>query len=98
MPGRGRFLREANFPEMNASYPLGWEPKCVHHPCLAKGRWHGLLCLLMGDRVCFLGVLQETGSLASAYTGRWARAIHWDFPARVPRNSGCSAEKCRLFW
>lgn len=36
--------------------------------------------------------------LASVYTGRGAKMIPWDFPARVPKNNGCSAEKCRLFW
>lgn len=48
--------------------------------------------------MCCLGFLRETGGLASVYTGRRARTIPWDFPAGVLRNSGCSAEKHRLFW
>lgn len=47
---------------------------------------------------CCLGILHETGGLASVYTGTWARAIPWDTSAGVPRNSGYSAEKCRLFF
>lgn len=46
---------------------------------------------------CCFGVLHETGGLASVYTGTWARAVPWDSSARVPRNIGYSAEKCRLF-
>lgn len=52
----------------------------------------------MVDSVCCLSFLRETGGLASVYTGRRARTIPWDFPAGVLRNSGCSAEKHRLFW
>lgn len=38
---------ETNFPEVNTS-PAGTEPKCAGHPCVAKGRCHGLPCLFMG--------------------------------------------------
>lgn len=92
--GGERFPREANFPETNASHQLGQEPECACHPYLAKGRWMTSLACLWVDRVCGLHFLQETGGLASVYTGfRRARAIPWDCPATV----GVSAEKCRFF-
>lgn len=59
-----RRFREANFPEMTASYPLGQKPN-VFLPCVAKGRWHGMAFLAGIWVECCLGFFKESHGSAS---------------------------------
>lgn len=89
----GEISKTGKLPEMKTFHPLD---RTVSPSLPSQEQVPGpSVCLWEG--VCCLRLLHETGSLASVYTGRGLELSLVGFPTRVPRNSVCSAEKCRLF-